>query len=359
MLGSTILDVAIGMALIYLLLSLIASVIQEAIAAVVQSRSANLLQGLRSLFSGDLGPDGNSLLDSVYDHGLIRGLYRDPSKDLATKKRQRLFDPLRLFLQKLLGLAPEQPLKKVSNTLLLPAYIPSRTFSLALMDILHSGQSGGTITLQNIQSNLSRATAKEENADNKALQALSAIANSAAGDMKVFQQRLEDWYNDSMDRVSGWYKKYTQNILMVIGLVLAISFNVSSIRVAQTLWTNRDARQAMVDEAGKYLAAHPGSPTNAADNEKLADHLQHTIADFQEAENAALLPMGWKAAPYDYKDSTWAKAGKVGLSLVGWCITALALSLGASFWFDTLNKFMVIRGTIKPQEKSQTEASKD
>ena len=33
--------------------------------------------------------------------------------------------------------------------------------------------------------------------------------------------------------------------------------------------------------------------------------------------------------------------------------------LGAPFWFDVLNKFMVIRATVKPREKSPDEASED
>ena len=45
--------------------------------------------------------------------------------------------------------------------------------------------------------------------------------------------------------------------------------------------------------------------------------------------------------------------------ILGWIITGFALSLGAPFWFDTLNKFMVVRSTIKPQEKSRNEGSKD
>jgi hypothetical protein len=45
--------------------------------------------------------------------------------------------------------------------------------------------------------------------------------------------------------------------------------------------------------------------------------------------------------------------------LPGWLLTGMAISLGAPFWFDLLNKFMVVRSTIKPQEKSQTEPSKD
>ena len=53
MFGSVVLDVAIGMAFVYLLLSLIASVVQEMLAAFMQLRAANLERGLRSLFSGD------------------------------------------------------------------------------------------------------------------------------------------------------------------------------------------------------------------------------------------------------------------------------------------------------------------
>ena len=43
----------------------------------------------------------------------------------------------------------------------------------------------------------------------------------------------------------------------------------------------------------------------------------------------------------------------------GWLLTALALSLGAPFWFDLLNKFIVVRSTVKPKEKSQEDKSKD
>ena len=45
--------------------------------------------------------------------------------------------------------------------------------------------------------------------------------------------------------------------------------------------------------------------------------------------------------------------------LFGWLLTALAISLGAPFWFDILNKIIVIRSTVKPKEKSQEDKSKD
>jgi hypothetical protein len=44
---------------------------------------------------------------------------------------------------------------------------------------------------------------------------------------------------------------------------------------------------------------------------------------------------------------------------LGWLLTALAVSLGAPFWFDMLNKIIVVRSTVKPHEKSREEGSKD
>jgi hypothetical protein len=44
---------------------------------------------------------------------------------------------------------------------------------------------------------------------------------------------------------------------------------------------------------------------------------------------------------------------------LGVFLTALAVSQGAPFWFDLLNKIIVIRSTIKPHEKSPDQPSKD
>ena len=45
--------------------------------------------------------------------------------------------------------------------------------------------------------------------------------------------------------------------------------------------------------------------------------------------------------------------------IVGWMMTAFAATMGAPFWFDLLNKMMVIRSTVKPKEKSPEEGSED
>jgi hypothetical protein len=59
--------------------------------------------------------------------------------------------------------------------------------------------------------------------------------------------------------------------------------------------------------------------------------------------------------PRRFPDNFWAWVLKV----IGIAITALAISQGAPFWFDLLNKIIVIRSTVKPREKSPAQPSKD
>jgi len=161
--------------------------------------------------------------------------------------------------------------------------------------------------------------------------------------------------------------------------VLAVLFNVDSVRVARTLWSDRDARQAMVNAASDYAKDHPattaasgsasdsssGSASDSSSGSSAADlkaKLETTAQNFEDATASALLPVGWKH-PFEANWSFFKSDKKTAIMLAlgllpGWLITALAISLGAPFWFDTLNQFMVVRSTIKPEEKSKPEASK-
>ena len=391
MLNSVIVDVAVGMAFFYLLLSLIASVIQEILATFMQLRPANLQRALRSMTSGNSIGAGLDLVDSLYDHGLVRGLYLDPKRDLnpdteARKtadtnpspeavKNRKLTNPqpldwLRILMRRMIGISPAKEISVVSNQLLLPAYIPSRTFALAMIDILNKNKQVGVDVMTDIQRFLAAHHAEFQ--DNKATEALLALATDAQDDLKKFQHNLENWYNSAMDRASGWYKKYTQSILLVTGLVLAMIFNVDSIRIVRVLWFDRDARQGMVDAANQYMKDHPNPPAKAVvpdanaaktfDASDLEKRLNDTTQQFRAVAGSSLLPVGWGRSFKDgwkfFWDNKVTGLWRLIERFPGWLVTALAVSLGAPFWFDLLNKFMVVRGTVKPQEKSVPETSK-
>src|ERR1700758_4707650 len=116
---SSILDVAIGVAFVYLFFSLICSVVNEGIAAVLSLRAKNLLAGIESLFSEGELSKGTSFVEAIYNHGLIRGLFRDPIKGKPVT-----------------GSSGAEQVKKTFGADILPSYIPSRSFAIALLDLL-------------------------------------------------------------------------------------------------------------------------------------------------------------------------------------------------------------------------------
>jgi hypothetical protein len=83
------------------------------------------------------------------------------------------------------------------------------------------------------------------------------------------------------------------------------------------------------------------------------------------------LPLGWPScaacdkSQLKFFDRCWldcwkhSLTGAGGLTIFGWLLTSFAVCLGAPFWFDVLNKFIVVRSTVKPKEKSGTEAPKE
>ena len=281
------------------------------------------------------------------------------------------------------------PPSGVSSMGVLPAYIPARTFAVAMMNILNPVDATGKVTIDQVRKTLE--TQQKAEPGNDAVQAIYALALSSGDKLENFNKGLESWYNDSMDRASGWYKRYTQKILLAVGLILAVCFNVDSVRVARTLWFDRDSRQAMVSAATEYTKQHPDPPggqATAGDKKTpsapgdLKAKLDESAKAFKEATAEGLLPVGWKHPFPKYFVRAWyyvvlhedaatqkAAAWDSGLFwhttwhclelLLGWLITGMAISLGAPFWFDALNKFMVVRSTVKPQEKSKNEGSKD
>lgn len=315
MFGSTILEVAIGMVFVYLLLSLVCSVVNEFIEARMKRRARELERGILTLF-GEAGKS-EGLVKDFFEHPLIKGLGDNPS------------------------------------------YIPSRTFSLALWNLASGvGQAGeAAVGLTRDLPKIRKAVESLPNA--KVRQTLLTLIDEANNDFDRARENVERWYDDVMDRVSGWYKRKTQWILLALGFAAALCLNVDSVTIANTLSQDAALRTSLV-EASKGYAAQPTQQGTAED--KIKENLKEI--------RKLGLPIGWTRVSAD-KDPRGLPIGFTGeqkaLDVLGWwlsklfglSVTALAISLGAPFWFDVLNKFMVVRSTIKPHEKSGETPSKD
>ena len=343
MLGSSILDTAIGIVFVFLLLSLIASTINELLLSLVNMRARDLVRGLKELLNSS---DGKGLVESLFNHGLIFGLFEGK------------YEP-----------------GKSSN---LPSYIPARSFALALMDLIPryaqdtkstpaadalSGAQGATSPSTPASDNLVEPFRKAvaQLTDSKIREPLLAMIDAANKDANALRQNIENWYNSTMDRVSGWYKYRTQWIIFFIGIILSVTVNVDTFVVARHLSNDAALRQSLVAAAEQASKQPTGQDQRLQDQAERIQSLGLPIGwlKFSDSESSVEVQQR-KQARDEYRIFAEAPLGSiVWYHLWGWLLTALAVSLGAPFWFDVLNKIIVVRSTIKPREKSPEEKSKD
>jgi hypothetical protein len=408
MFGSNLLDVAIGLVFIYLLVSLVCSAANEVIEGWLKNRSTDLERGIRELFGLDPNSKAPAMMLALYNNPMISGLFKGKYGDEAKGMWQRCRD---FVLQDVLRKGPN-----------LPSYIPARNFALALMDVatlpapvtgspavgIPSPPAGGTtetsgatgatpptlpanvsITLTAIPpappapgqpgnrlTDLRNGVLGNPLLPDQVRAGLLTLIDAAGNDVAKARENIETWFNSAMDRVSGWYKRRTQVIIMILGLGIAAVFNIDTIVVAQRLSTDKSLRESLVAAAGEYAKANASTPAaspspiaapspagsasgGAATLPSSTKAEDEFTASYDKLEQLGL-PIGW-----DTDESRLLVAHGVWLNkrawtrkLLGWVITALAVSLGAPFWFDMLNKLIVVRSTVKPHEKSPEEPAK-
>jgi hypothetical protein len=183
MFGSEIFDVAIGLALVYLLVSLICSALREAAEGWFKTRAVYLEQGIRQLLRNE------GLVQNLYQHPLVYALFRCDYVPAKVTGRHWF-----------------------SRTNL-PAYIPAASFASALLDLAVRGQNlteqqkaavnAPAISLENIRKSIASVGQAQVQ------RALLTAIDRAEGDLGKAHANVEAWYNSAMDRVSGWYKRRT------------------------------------------------------------------------------------------------------------------------------------------------------
>lgn len=167
-----------------------------------------------------------------------------------------------------------------------------------------------------------------------------------------------------MDRFAGWYKRWTRQICFVIRVVLVVIANADTLALANRLARDSALRSAILSAADNATEKMAGN----VDANATKDHpqvVQQARQDLLGEAEKLNLPLGWVDPKVNGVDDPFQSeripAGNdyLGwlLKVVGLLISALAISLGAPFWFDTLSKFMNVRGAGKvPETKSASTA---
>jgi hypothetical protein len=307
--GLPIIDVAIGLVFIYLLLALVCTAINELIAGLVSRRAVNLRSGIQRLLD-------------------------QPDLDDAT-------------LKMLSGKLYEHPLIKSLSENDLPSYIPPRTFALALLDLIAPAEPSFRPQAERLREAVSSMPATSN-----LRRTLLVLIEDSTNNIEKLEHNLESWFDNTMDRVAGLYKRQTQWITLGLAIVIATLVNADTLRLAHALGTNPALREALVAQAQVYAKeASDGAASSATQAKSKPPSSPEARVRESIAELGQLgLPLGWRHYPKD--------PAELSSAIVGILLTSLAVSLGAPFWFDMLNKVINIRASGKsPRETASSRAA--
>jgi hypothetical protein len=319
--GGQLLDVALGLTFIFLVLSLVCSLFQELLATAFSWRAEFLERGIRRMLCDPAEPKAHAERARQGLRGLRTMLFdRDEQLD-RTFSDELLKSP---FIREKLSR------NLVTTRRAVPSYLSSRTFALALFDTLTRNQEGSDVIAK-----IDRALEGDAVPHEGVKRQLRLMLDDAEKNLEKFHERVEAWYDDTMERVSGWYRRRAQLVLFLIGFTVAAASNADTFDVTNRLWTDAPVRAALVQQATE-VAKVEDLNTLEAELEKRGGEL--------EAVKQFKLPLGWNEDNGTIGELGF---GKGKDNLLGWLagilVAAVALSFGAPFWFDALNKLGRLR----------------
>lgn len=293
-----ILSTVIGIVFVMLLFSLLASSILELIAGYLSLRGRQLVRAIQGMI-------GSTATGDFISHPFFQQLAAGSKErtTIAGKKRA------------------------------LPSYIGAGTFSSILLDLMEIDN----------RADLEAAIAGLPEGPSKKL--AQFLYRQTNGELIDFKKKLEEWFNEVMDRASGAYKRTSQRWLVGIGVTLAIMFNVDVINIYHNLSINSTLSNMVADQATTFVntqaaptAPNLDSPDIQAAKQKIGVLVNENIGALESP-----LGLGWDTVDWQQLDGKWWL-----YKIIGWLTTAIGISLGATFWFEMLRKLVSLRASGPP-----------
>ena len=134
--------------------------------------------------------------------------------------------------------------------------------------------------------------------------ALLHQADDISTEIKTVRQSLENWFDDGMERVSGWYKRKSQLIVMVCSIAITLVLNVDTISLVTRLYHDAPLRSGLVSAAGEI--------TKKQLNQDASAQVKEIKADLDKM----LFPIGWPI--FNSTESEKMNEMDIPHSLLGW-----------------------------------------
>lgn len=262
-----------------------------------------------------------------------RGLYLEEAlkRLLAFKENPKVFNDFMdnpVFKQLMQHKAP----LRASQA---PAYLSASNFSSILSNVLKKKNE----VIQSVDDYMADLPA-----DSELRKILEQFKEEGHTTVESFKARMQSWFDDVMYQSSGWYKRHLQFVTFFVGLGIAIVLNADSFQIYSHLSTNANSRQQLASLATAFSNLNETLPTTPTPTAPLS--VGEIKTEMQKAMNTPemrtaynILGLGWEPKDANVDAKTWL------MRILGWLITALAISLGAPFWFDVLKKIITIQST--------------
>lgn len=316
----TIVNVSIGLIFIFLILSLLTSEIQEAIATFREWRAKHLKNAIKTLLTKEL-------TDQLYSNDLIQSLNQKGKNRVSVG----------------------------------PSYIPSDIFASALIDILklYLSDSQGIATLETKINNSALPT-KLKDILLTFVKTIESQDRQIETAVKDLHHQIATWFNESMQRSSGVYKRNAKGMSFLLGLAVAVIANADTVYLTQRLYKDEILRSTVAQVSEQILASNSETIVKCLNTTKEQASKNKCLVPLKQNVNTALnditsLPMGWDLSnPLKQLQEqqsissvgTWDLRGIIKV-IFGWLLTAVAISMGAPFWFEALNLIVNVRNTGK------------
>lgn len=300
---SSIFTLAVGLAVMYGLFAVLASTIQETLSGWLSIRASSLDARLRSM-----------LADSNSEANLTWGGFRRLWTIVG------LGNPPALSASSLLKSAQQTGVLTSASAGAKPSYISPDAFVTAITEAvrLKGIAAGGLDLIKQIEAGIAALP------PGRSTNALTAFFKQANGDIDAFKKSLAGWFDEAMDRLNGIYTRWSRAFSFAFGLILAVSCNVDTLAVSGGLLGVSQAQQEKILDTAEKLKDHPDLSASDAINAIAELSLQIGRPESDKTSADWWFPRG-----------PW--------SVIGWLLTALAISFGSHFWFDALNKLLDLR----------------
>jgi hypothetical protein len=305
------LDILIGATTVILLFSMAVTVITQALTTFFQRRGRHLKAGLANL-SQQLGIPTRQIAADIADHVLRHPMIADGKGNLGTVvKREE-------FIKLLLDFASGEGMSTLGEE--------SKSALLAV--IQKNGIADPSNALRNIQALELQLEASDPQLANYVRQSL-AIVHGAGSD---FVAKINSWYDQTIDRVSQRFTKYTHWVTIGIAAVVVLTVQLDIIAVMDRLSIDDQFRNTVADGWAKKLAGDSSAQTDP-----------RPYYDLLSQAGLVTLPTA----------AGWVAQLKETRKIPGMLLSILLVSLGAPFWYSVLKDLLQLRSSIAQKDSAQ------